>query len=74
MITPGPVVIAVAFIGFIVAGVPGTTAAALGIFFPVYLVVVLWLEHLPVTQEVAGPSLPPVASVEVPGLKLWSLL
>jgi chromate transporter len=31
----------VAFIGFIVAGVPGATAAALGIFLPVYLVVVL---------------------------------
>jgi len=34
MITPGPVVITVAFIGFIVAGVPGATAAALGIFLP----------------------------------------
>jgi chromate transporter len=34
-------VITVAFIGFIVAGVPGATAAALGIFLPVYLVVVL---------------------------------
>jgi chromate transporter len=41
MITPGPVVITVAFIGFIVAGVPGATVAALGIFLPVYLVVVL---------------------------------
>ncbi|GAC1436028.1 MAG: hypothetical protein NVS1B11_31810 [Terriglobales bacterium] len=41
MITPGPVVITVAFIGFIVAGVPGATAAALGIFLPVYLIVVL---------------------------------
>jgi hypothetical protein len=28
-------------IGFIVAGAPGATAAALGIFLPVYLVVVL---------------------------------
>jgi chromate transporter len=41
MITPGPVVITVAFIGFIAAGVPGATAATLGIFLPVYLVVVL---------------------------------
>jgi chromate transporter len=40
MITPGPVVITVAFIGYLVAGVPGATAAALGIFLPVYLVVV----------------------------------
>src|SRR6266550_3033853 len=41
MITPGPVVITVAFIGYLVAGVSGATAAAVGIFFPVYLVVVL---------------------------------
>ena len=41
MITPGPVVITVAFIGYIIAGVAGATAAALGIFLPVYLIVVL---------------------------------
>ncbi len=41
MITPGPVVITVAFIGYLVAGVTGAIAAALGIFLPVYLVVVL---------------------------------
>jgi chromate transporter len=41
MITPGPVVITVAFIGYLVAGISGATAAAVGIFFPVYLVVVL---------------------------------
>jgi chromate transporter len=41
MITPGPVVITVAFIGYLVAGVAGATAAAFGIFLPVYLVVVL---------------------------------
>jgi chromate transporter len=41
MITPGPVVITVAFIGYLVAGISGATAAALGIFLPVYLVVVV---------------------------------
>jgi len=41
MITSGPVVITVAFIGYLVAGLAGATAAALGIFLPVYLVVVL---------------------------------
>jgi chromate transporter len=41
MITPGPVVITVGFIGYLVAGIRGATAAALGIFLPVYLVVVL---------------------------------
>jgi chromate transporter len=40
MITPGPVVITVAFIGYLVAGPLGSCAAALGVFLPVYLVVV----------------------------------
>jgi chromate transporter len=40
MITPGPVVITVAFIGYLVAGLPGALVAALGVFFPVYLSVV----------------------------------
>jgi chromate transporter len=40
MITPGPVVITVAFIGYLVRGLAGATAAAAGIFLPVYLVVV----------------------------------
>jgi chromate transporter len=41
MITPGPVVITVAFIGYLVAGIAGATAAALGMFLPVYLIVVV---------------------------------
>ena len=41
MITPGPVVITVAFIGYLVAGIGGATAAALGVFLPVYLVVIV---------------------------------
>src|SRR6266481_6797498 len=41
MITPGPVVITVAFIGYLVAGISGATAAALGVFLPVYAMVVL---------------------------------
>lgn len=41
IITPGPVVITVAFIGYLIAGISGASAAALGIFFPVYLVVVV---------------------------------
>jgi chromate transporter len=36
LITPGPVVITVAFIGYLVAGVTGATLAAVGIFLPVY--------------------------------------
>ena len=41
MITPGPVVITVAFIGYLVAGPLGGVAAAIGVFVPVYLAVVL---------------------------------
>jgi chromate transporter len=41
MITPGPVVITVVFIGFLVAGVLGAIAAAIGIFFPVYVFTVI---------------------------------
>ena len=37
MITPGPVVITVGFIGYLVAGLPGATVAALGTFLPCYL-------------------------------------
>ena len=45
MVTPGPVVITVAFIGYLVAGPLGATAAAVGVFVPVYLVVVLVAPH-----------------------------
>jgi chromate transporter len=41
MITPGPVVITVVFIGYLVAGFAGATAAAIGIFLPVYLFTVI---------------------------------
>lgn len=49
MITPGPVVITVAFIGYLVAGPFGACAAAVGVFLPVYAVVVLvarWFHRL----------------------------
>lgn len=41
MITPGPVVITVAFIGYLVAGPLGAGAAAAGVFLPCYLFVVI---------------------------------
>jgi chromate transporter len=41
MITPGPVVITVGFIGYLIAGMPGATVAALGTFLPCYLFTVL---------------------------------
>jgi chromate transporter len=41
MITPGPVVITVAFIGYLVSGLAGATVAAIGVFLPCYLFVVI---------------------------------
>lgn len=41
MITPGPVIITVGFIGYLVAGFPGACVAAFATFFPCYLFTVL---------------------------------
>jgi chromate transporter len=41
MITPGPVVITVAFIGYLVEGFRGALVASLGVFLPCYLLVVI---------------------------------
>ena len=41
MITPGPVVITVGFIGYLVAGVWGAVVAALATFLPCYLFTVI---------------------------------
>lgn len=41
MITPGPVVITVAFIGYLVGGMVGALAAAIGVFVPCYLFVIV---------------------------------
>jgi len=41
MITPGPVVITVGFIGYLIAGLPGACVAALGTFLPCYLFTIL---------------------------------
>jgi chromate transporter len=54
MITPGPVVITVAFIGYLVAGIPGAFAAGAGVFLPVYAVVLLLG---PYYHKIAGNTL-----------------
>ena len=41
MITPGPVVITVGFIGYLVAGLKGATIAALATFLPCYLLTII---------------------------------
>ena len=51
MITPGPVVITVSFIGYLVAGFPGACVAALATFLPCYLFTVL---PAPYFKKIAG--------------------
>ena len=41
MITPGPVVITVGFIGYLIAGLPGASVAALATFLPCYLFTII---------------------------------
>jgi chromate transporter len=45
MITPGPVVITVAFIGYLVAGPAGATLAAIGVFVPCFTIVLVAAPH-----------------------------
>lgn len=45
MITPGPVVITVGFIGYLVAGFPGACVAALATFLPCYLFTIIPAPH-----------------------------
>lgn len=61
MLTPGPVVITVASIGYLVASFPGAVVAAVGVFLPVYLFVVIpfpWFDRIsgnaPVRAFVGG--------------------
>ncbi len=61
MITPGPVVITVAFIGFLVAGLSGAVVSAIGVFLPPYLIVIFlapyfrrWSKNAMVKAFVAG--------------------
>ena len=61
MITPGPVVITVGFIGYLVAGFPGACVAALATFMPCYLFTILpapyfkkWGKHPAIKAVVDG--------------------
>lgn len=51
MITPGPVVITVAFIGYLVAGPLGAVMAGIGVFLPCYIFVIL---PAPYYKRIAG--------------------
>src|SRR5215212_8870888 len=54
LLTPGPVVITVAFIGSLVAGMSGGIVAAVGVFLPAYLIVVLAAPHF---QRIRGRAI-----------------
>lgn len=70
MITPGPVVITVAFIGYLVAGFSGACVAALATFLPCYLFTVLpapyfkrWGKHPGVKAFVDGVTIAAVGAI-----------
>jgi chromate transporter len=70
MITPGPVVITVGFIGYLVAGVPGACVAALATFLPCYLFTVLpapyfkkWGKHPAIKAIVEGITAAAVGAI-----------
>ena len=51
LLTPGPVVITVAFIGSLVAGMSGGIVAAIGVFLPAYAIVVVVAPHFQRIRE-----------------------
>jgi len=70
MITPGPVVITVGFIGYLVAGVPGACVAALATFLPCYLFTILpapyfkkWGKHPSIKAVVDGITAAAVGAI-----------
>ncbi|HEY0680615.1 MAG TPA: chromate transporter [Chitinophagaceae bacterium] len=70
MITPGPVVITVAFIGYLVAGFPGACVAALATFLPCYLFTIIpapyfkkYGQHPGIRSFVAGVTAAAVGAI-----------
>ncbi|TAL29309.1 MAG: chromate transporter, partial [Alphaproteobacteria bacterium] len=54
MITPGPVVITVGFIGYLIAGVPGAVTAAFATFLPCYLFTIIPAPYIKKYGKVPG--------------------
>ncbi|WP_366107319.1 chromate efflux transporter [Spirosoma sp.] len=70
MITPGPVVITVAFIGYLVAGFPGACVAGIATFLPCYLFTILpapyikrWGKHPGVKTFVDGVIIAAIGAI-----------
>lgn len=45
MMTPGPIVLVVAFMGYLIAGLKGALAATIGILLPCYVMVIVLAPH-----------------------------
>jgi chromate transporter len=45
MVTPGPIVLVVTFMGYLIAGIKGAFVATIGILFPCYLLVIILAPH-----------------------------
>jgi chromate transporter len=70
MITPGPVVITVGFIGYLVAGIPGACVAAMATFLPCYLFTILpapyfkkYGKHPPIKAFVDGVTAAAIGAI-----------
>ncbi|HSF46726.1 MAG TPA: chromate transporter [Chitinophagaceae bacterium] len=70
MITPGPVVITVGFIGYLIAGIPGATVAALATFLPCYIFTVVpapyfkkWGKHPSIKAIIEGITAAAVGAI-----------
>ena len=77
MITPGPVVITAGFIGYLVAGATGAAVAAIAVFVPPYLIVIVgapyyrrFAQNLQVKAFVQGVTAAAVGAIAGAGLIL----
>ena len=52
-VTPGPIVITATFVGFLMAGLPGTVACTIGVFTPSFLLVLFCVPHYDQLQHSA---------------------
>jgi chromate transporter len=66
MITPGPVVITVGFIGYLVAGFPGAVVAAVATFLPCYFFTIIpapYFKHLGIIAFVDGVTAAAIGTI-----------
>jgi chromate transporter len=76
--TPGPVLSAVTFIGYLVQGIPGAAVSTLAVFLPSFIIVAVtgpWIPHLrssaPVRAFLKGVNSAVVALILAIGIRLF---